>query len=82
VANAVGGSDELFVIELDVTNLASAEAAVAGRSRPFWSHRRPGEQRRELLLRFEVEPFLGSKAGTRGAAAAGIARPGRPRMPL
>ena len=51
VADAVGEADDLLVVELDITRLPSAEAAVQAARRPLRPHRRAGQQRRQLLCR-------------------------------
>ena len=51
VSPALGEHDDLLAVTLDVTDPADAEAAVAGRRRPVRSHRRAGQQRRQLLRR-------------------------------
>ncbi len=45
VAQAVGAADDLLTVQLDVTDPASAEAAV-GRREPVRPYRRAGQQRR------------------------------------
>ena len=51
VSAALGEHDDLLVVKLDVTSPDDAEAAVARRRRPVRPHRRPGQQRRQLLRR-------------------------------
>ena len=51
VSAAVGAHDDLLVVELDVTDPADAEAAVAGCRRPVRPDRRAGQQRGQLQRR-------------------------------
>ena len=49
VAQAVGASDDLLVVKLDVTRLGDAEAAARAAVRSVRAHRRTGQQCRQLL---------------------------------
>ena len=50
VAEALGDSDDLLVVKLDVTSPQDAEAAVAAAVERFGAHRRAGQQRRAATM--------------------------------
>jgi hypothetical protein len=63
VSKALGQSNDLLAVKLDVTSRADAEAAGAGRCRPVRPHRRAGQQCGQLLRGL----LRGADAGGDGA---------------
>ena len=51
VTAALGDHDDLLAVQLDITDPASVDAAVAGSGRAVRADRRAGQQRRQLLRR-------------------------------